>query len=301
MVPSGVRALWISLLAVVLTAGVARAGDRLVLVAPPPALTHAVADQLAPWQIDVIVDGEPIPTSDDAARVVAGRFHARAVAWIDGAQLVVFERRTGMARRPAAVPLDGARAAALALSLKTILRESGWSAPPPPPPPVTVGASIAAGVRLRGAGAEPRVTLGIDTRIAALHAGVGLRAGLGAGVPAREGSFSGTWVDRAVGLVVTVPGRLGAFDLGAGAGASVHLTQIHGVILTTGVDGRQEITNLGIDAEATALWRHAPVAIGLRAAATWVPWRQRYTVSDQVVFTVSHVEGELGVDVMFEF
>jgi hypothetical protein len=51
----------------------------------------------------------------------------------------------------------------------------------------------------------------------------------------------------------------------------------------------------------TALWQRRPIALGVRLAGTWVPWRQRYTVSDVAVFEVSHAEGEIGVVVIFAF
>jgi hypothetical protein len=120
-------------------------------------------------------------------------------------------------------------------------------------------------------------------------------------VSVHDDRFSGTWVDRAVGVAITVP-HLGAqLALEAGGGVSMHFTSIHGVLLATGGDGRASAINLGVDGEASALWRRPPIAIGARLSATWVPWRQTYSVSDTEVFAVSHVEAELGVIVRFNF
>jgi hypothetical protein len=126
-----------------------------------------------------------------------------------------------------------------------------------------------------------------------------VRGSLGGGVPAHAGSFSGTWNDRALGAVGSY-GWLGdAFEVHAGGGVSLHATSIHGVLLGDGSAAQDSAWNLGFDAEASAMWRRAPIAIGVRAVTTWVPWRQVYTVTDQPVLSVSHAEAELGLFVIF--
>ena len=290
-------------LAVLAIASAAHAGaaDRLVLIAPPAPLDRAVHAQLAPYAIDVVDAPDAAPGDPVAARAIAVRYQARAVAWIEGDALVVLDLVDGsIARRPAPVPLDDAGAASLALTLKTVLR-SRWeledrAAAAPPPPGLEL--AVVAGLRAHGGAAEPRVTLGADLPIAG-GAWIGVRGSLGGGVPVHTDPFSGTWNERALGAIGSYAWTIDPIDGRVGGGASAHATAIHGVLLPGGSAAEASAWNLGFDAEASALWRRPPIAIGVRAAATWVPWRQRYTATDQAVLEVSHVEAELGLVVIF--
>jgi hypothetical protein len=285
--------------ALVLAAGNAFA-DRVLLIAPPPTLARAAHDQLAPYHIDVVVADKSMPTGGDVARALAGAYQARAVAWVDGGRLVVFDAVDGSTvERAAPAPLDDAGAAALALTLKTVLRErfAAEDAVEPPGPSIDFG--IAAGLRMHGGAAEPRVGLGADWRPGAAPIVVGLRGSLGGGVPAHADRFSGTWNDRAFGAVALYPWISEPFEVRAGAGASLMWTSIHGVLLSDGSAAQDSELDFGLDAEASAVWRRPPIALGLRAVTTWVPSRQRYTVADQSVFEVSPVEAELDLLVIF--
>jgi hypothetical protein len=285
--------------AAVLAAGPAYA-DRVVLIAPPAALARAAHDQLAPYHIDVVVADAAPPSGADGARAIAGRYGARAVAWVQGGALVVFDAVDGeTAERPAPAPLDDASAAALALTLKTVLRERWSIEDAATPAPVVIDLAVTAGLRMHGGAAEPRVGLGVDYRLDDWPILVGLRGGLGGGVPAHADTFSGTWNDRTLGAIALYPWISGPFEVRTGGGASLKWTAIHGVLLPSGGAAEDSTLALGLDGEVDALWRRPPIAIGLRAATTWVPWRQVYTVADQPVFEMSHVEGELDLLVIF--
>jgi len=276
----------------------AQPADRLVLLDPPHALEKAAHDQLGPYRIDVVI----AKADGSDASSIAGHYHARAVAWLDGGALVVYDAGDGaIATRPAPTPLDDANAAGLALTLKTVLRthwdEEDAVASAMKPPPLEVG--IVAGLRLHGSTAEPRITLVADAPVGPFVLGV--RGSLGDGAPVHQDAFTGTWNDRALGAVALWPWTAGEIAFRAGAGASLHFTDIHGVLLPAGDAADGDAVNFGFDAEASALWRRPPIAFGARAATTWVPWRQRYTVTDVAVFEVSHVEAEIGVVVIFAF
>jgi hypothetical protein len=286
--------------AAIVLAAVPAFADRVVLIAPPAPLARAAKDQLAPYRIDVVVADGSAPVGADAARAIAGGYQARAVAWVRGDALVVFDAVDGeTVERPAPVPLDDAGAAALALTLKTVLRERFAIEDAVVPEGPSFDLAVTAGLRMHGGAFEPRVGLGADWRPSAAPFALGVRGSLGGGVSVHADAFSGTWNDRSVGAVALYPWISDPFEVRVGAGASLKWTAIHGVLLPGGGAAQDSALDVGFDAEASALWRRPPIAIGLRGVTTWVPWRQVYTVTDQAVFGVSHVEGELDLLVIF--
>jgi hypothetical protein len=105
------------------------ARQRVVLADPDPELRHAMEQALAPWQLQVVVDGPP-PSDAAAAEQQADADTARFVVWRDGDLLVVYDRELGQTERRASRSgvLDPPTAAAAALTIKTMMR-----LPPPPP------------------------------------------------------------------------------------------------------------------------------------------------------------------------
>ncbi|HEX7840230.1 MAG TPA: hypothetical protein VF469_22285, partial [Kofleriaceae bacterium] len=73
---------------------------RVVLADPDPELRHAMEQALAPWRLDVVIEGPP-PTDDGAARERADADTARFVVWRDGGELVVYDRELGSLERRA--------------------------------------------------------------------------------------------------------------------------------------------------------------------------------------------------------
>ena len=122
---------------------------RVVVIDVDPRVADALVVALSPWSLTVVPTPGPSPAPDfDAAsaraRTLASEQHAGAVVWIAAprapdteATLWVYDAQTlQLAVRPltVAAPFDDAGAAAVALSVKTILRASPLAAPEPQRP-----------------------------------------------------------------------------------------------------------------------------------------------------------------------
>ncbi len=135
------------ILAGLLFSSAAHAGEgRVVAIDLEPRVADALVVALSPWSLAVVRTPGPSPAADiDAAstraRAVAAEQHAGAVVWItpprkpsEHSSLWVYEAQTmALAVRPLTVsaPFDDAGAAAVALSVKTILRASPLVGPEP--------------------------------------------------------------------------------------------------------------------------------------------------------------------------
>jgi hypothetical protein len=252
-------------IAVVLFTSRAHAHEgRVVVIDVDPRVAEALVVALSPWSLTVVQTLGPTPGADvDAAsaraRAIASDLHAGAVVWIvlprqeAPATLWVYDAETlQLAVRPLTVwaPFDDAGAAAVALSVKTVLRASPLLAPepapaperpPPPPAPATVVVATPpppappqrawrletiVGVRAptgTSAEVEARAALGASVWPAAFggHGGAGLEIQVGPGVSVgtpvfrgelREASFEATARLRAQA------GRWFAFEAEGGPG-----------------------------------------------------------------------------------
>jgi hypothetical protein len=133
-----VCAFGVAALLVALDAEALAAARRIVLIDAPPELARSVDVALYPWDI-AVVEVEATPpdgTSPDAAasaRSIAAREHADAVAWIergeDAPTLWFFDDSDGSLRShplPPSPQDDPAELAAVALTLKTLVRAAPW-------------------------------------------------------------------------------------------------------------------------------------------------------------------------------
>jgi hypothetical protein len=300
----------LALIAIVGWASVARADDRVAVIAPPAGVEDAIRAQLAPWAIAVVVAPAPAPVDDDAARALAAALEVQALVWFADDSVAILDVRHGdVVRRARGAVIDEATAAAIALTVKTVVRGPTVAPPPPPPPPPLTlpmrvrppawRATIVGTLRWHVEGLEPRLALAFARRLGPVA--VVARGSLGTGVTARTLDFAGTWRDRTFGAAIAVPRAVGAVEITAAAGASLHLTGIRGVVFPRGAAAASAAAQLGLDAELGATWRRGPLAIGAQLGATWLPWRRRYTVAGQPVFTVGHGEVEAGLSVGFGF
>jgi hypothetical protein len=114
----------------------AHASPKVVVLSGNPTLDRALRMSLGPWRMRLEVvsarsPGSSMPISAMRARVLAQELSADALVWIsdtsEGAALWVHDARTGnvTARSTPSPPFDIPTAAALALSVKTVLRASG--------------------------------------------------------------------------------------------------------------------------------------------------------------------------------
>jgi hypothetical protein len=262
------------------------ARQRVVLADTDPELRHAMEQALAPWHLEIVIDGAA-PRDAASAQERADADTARFVVWRDGEQLVVFDRELGTLERRAsrAGPLDPVAAAAAALTIKTSMRL------PPPPDAVPNAASVAApdAAPVAGTAAEAarsvRIEVGVATRLARsdvtelsarLEAGVAVRpwraqgwrfgiagdAGTATGVS--RASFKGTWQDWAVlGLVSW--GHAGAsWELEPQLGLGVRFSTLDG---REGNAARAETDSLLTARGGMAVrWRTGRWAVGAQAA-----------------------------------
>jgi hypothetical protein len=233
------------------------AAHRVVLVRPGPALEGAARTALEPWAIEIaVVDGPSpgatAPRANETARELALAHAAGAVVWVSQSEQAYavwvydFETDQVVSRRLAGPPpFDAPAAAAVALSVKTLLRHSA-AAPeserygaelPPTAARATAGAP---------SGAVPPVAASVDLRKADVHSSDGstdrrsaaalswldlqLDATLGFGLARSRGSVE----PRFGGMIVWWPqvGSFGVSMRGAlGTGVSLDATRVDGLLL----------------------------------------------------------------------
>ncbi len=266
----------LTIAAVLVTSAAEAREGRVVAIDVGPRVADALVVALSPWSLTVVQAPGPSPTLDfDAAsaraRAVAAEQHAGAVVWIGPprppdlqATLWVYDAETlELAVRPltALEPFDDAGAAAVALSVKTVLRASPLAAPepapeaPPPTPPsplsprlsvleapsaarsspppawrveTTVGVRAPTGTSLA---IEPRAMLGASVWPGALggHGGFGLGIQAGPGVSVATQTFQGELREgslEATARLRTTGGPWFAFELAGGPG--LFLTSLDG-------------------------------------------------------------------------
>jgi hypothetical protein len=257
-------------------AGAAPGGRaRVVLADPDPELRHAMEHALAPWRLEVVIDGAP---PDDAATAEqrAAADTARFVVWRERDQLVVYDRELGSTERRGsrAGALDPRTAAAAALSIKTMMRL--------PPPPEAAAASIEAEAAPTGptpaasrtlrvqAALAARLTFGDATDAMPRISGtaqirpwpttgwwLGVTADGGGAIAIDRAGFKGTWGDWAVRSVVSWSLERGAWQVEPHA-----LLGVRGSVL---------------DGTETAAARHESTIVptvggGLAARWRWAGW-----------------------------
>jgi hypothetical protein len=258
-----------------LAAPAARA--RVVLADADPELRHAMEQALAPWHLEIVIDGAA-PGDAEAAQQRADADTARFVVWREAEQLVVFDRELGTLERrdSRAGALDPVAAAAAALTIKTSMRlpPPPDAAPTPGPPEAVTAPGLAvrieAGLATRLARSDVtevsvRVEGGVAIRPwAARGWGFGLAAEAGTATSVSRASFKGTWQDWAVlGLVSWRYPRAG-WEIEPQVGLGVRLSTLDGREANA---ARTETDSLltargGLDVR----WRTGRWAVGAHAA-----------------------------------
>lgn len=307
-----------AILALFIAANVApdAARARVVLLGPEPTLARALTTALAPWNIELVAQSRATDDSATEARAVAAAKPGTAVVWLSpstaGTTLFVYDGiNDQLVTRPfgATTTLDEPLAAAVALSVKTMLRftpvapeAERFGSPPEPAiatafPPRPVGGSGAlprfwgeafAGTRLAGASRdhlEPTVGFGLSfwPRAAQGRLGAAMELRLGAGRTIDAAGFSGRFTDTVVSAALR--GRLGSARWSAqpSAGGSVHISTLQG---STPVEGpvRRARVNPSLDAGLRIAFHPTSegaleigVAIGARATLR----EQRYLLAGE--------------------
>jgi hypothetical protein len=237
-------------------AGNARAApghDRVVLADPDPELLRAIMSTLAPWRLEVLVDGSP-PADEDEADARADQLNARFVVWRREGELVVFDRdRRSTEQRDTAVgALDPVDAAAAALTVKTLMR-----LPPPPEdlPPVAPDRPLR--VELRGQAAlATRIAHGSTTEVGGrlvaavlvrplppLAGRIGVAIDLGSSARVERAGFKGTWTDWAVLALASWTIARAPWEIEPQLGAGVARSSLEGTQMSA---GRHDLATLGL-------------------------------------------------------
>jgi len=243
------------------------ARHRVVLADPDPELRHAMEQALAPWHLEIVIEGPP-PADLAMAQERADADTARFVVWRRGDELVVYDRELGFTEQRTSQPgvLDPPAAAAAALTIKTMMR-----LPPPPPSPTETPASpegpAASSFKVRiQAGVATRIAHGSETYVTArfggaaeirLWAGSGWRFGVagdgGTAASVEHASFKGTWSEWAVLGLVSWTYTRDAWEFEPHAGGGIRSSRLDGTEMS------------GLRSESATL----PTARG----GLWVRWR----------------------------
>lgn len=265
--------------------GAPRAQQRVVLADPDPELRHAMEQALAPYLLQVVIEG---PAPIDAA-IAAQRAHAdtaRFVVWRDGDQLVVYDRELGSTERRAsqAGMLDPPTAAAAALTIKTMMR-----LPPPPdesaPPPAVAASGVELRLQTHIAG---RITRSNDTYVSARFGGAvairpwpdaawrfGVAADTGSASTVNDASFKGTWSEWSALGIVSWTFTHGAWELEPHVGFGVRRSTLDGTEMNT---PRSDAATLATARTGVwARWRIARFTIGATLAADAIFGTPTYT------------------------
>lgn len=286
--------------------GAPYAHQRVVLADPDPELRHAMEQALAPYHLQVVIEG-PAPTDPVLAAQRADADTARFVVWRDGAMLVVYDRELGSTERRAsqAGVLDPPTAAAAALTIKTMMR-----LPPPPPPdePAPPTAAAGSGVELRiQAQLVSRIAHNGDADVSTRVGGAlairpwseagwrfGIAADLGSVTSVDQASFKGTWSEWAALGFVSWTLAHGAWELEPYVGFGVRRSTLDGAEMKT---PRTETATLSTArAGMWARWRLARFTVGATLAADRIFGTSPYkkTTGQAEIFQIPDSGIELG-------
>lgn len=312
----------IALFLLSLVDGTAHAAKRrLALIAPDAELHHQVDIALAAWGIEVTTSdamppGAALPHAQLRAEALAAELNADAIAWVapagDGAVLLMFDVTTShVASRVLGVhpPFDEATSAAVALSLKTLLRSSAiapererFGARPAPrkpeEPPVWRIDAMTAFRAMRGESAELRAGVGtaVFPRAIGDVLGVGAAVSFGPGAHASTSSFSGMLSD--VALSADVRARLpfgGRLTLEPSIGPTLHIFSLDGTALRLSEPVHANRTDPSVDAALTLGVSLGNISLGARVAGGYFLRYQRYFVGDSTALSLSPVFVEAGL------
>lgn len=281
--------------------------SRVVLADPDPELRHAMEQALAPYHLEVVIEGTA-PSDASLAQERADADTARFVVWRDGPQLVVYDRELGTSERRDSQPgvLDPPTAAAAALTIKTMMR-----LPPPPPPeaPAPAPSPEAPGVGFRlQAGVVSRIARSDETVTTARFGGavtvqplgwldlrIGIAADAGSAVDIDRASFKGTFSDWAVLGVVGWTFTSGHVEIEPHVGLGVRRGTLDGTE-QPGTPRSEVATLTTARGGVWARLRYARFAVGVSLSADEVFSTPTYTKTGTpaVVFQVPGTGVEIG-------
>jgi hypothetical protein len=312
----------VSGLALLATPRVGHAAERRIAVLRADAeLNRAIALSLSPWGVDTLNSDAALPESSlpqalRQAVKLAGQLRVDAVVWVstsdDGSLLWVYDARTDKITTRVledAPPFESSRAAAIALSVKTVLRASvvappleRFGASPPPALPLRKAERVAleTGVDARFVAAgkvEPRLSLGgMLWLMPGRWLGIGLAFSEGPGVRVDTPTYRGGYSERSLGSSLQArwlngPRLRAATPVGVSARAAV----LEGNLSEDASHSEVRRWNWSLDAGTrldVKLGGGAYVGVGVQAS--YLVAYQRYLVRGTPVFSVWPVAVALG-------
>ncbi|WP_428264554.1 hypothetical protein [Haliangium sp.] len=294
--------------------GVAAEEKRVAVVGMAPSLVIAVSSTLEPWQIEVVAPLLAVPTGSFAAmtrrgRAIADGNQAAATIWIapadSGATLLVYDRDEDKIIALPLVsppPFDGPTTAAVALSVKTLLRHSGLvppePGPTPPQQPHRLLVDLLTVVHVRpGVAASTELRFGVAARwildLARRHLAVAARVHTGTGIDVQAPGFVGRYTDTSVGLAAEGRLALGRrVAVGLAAGSTLHVTELSGRLDR---DISERRLNPAIDLALRfelRLWR---LELGLWGQGSYLTRRQEYMAGADTLLDLPALEAGAGI------
>jgi hypothetical protein len=282
---------------------------RVAVLEPDGELLRAVALALAPWGLETVRSDTALPVASQPEAVqmasrVAEQLDVQALVWITRAQsgsaLWVFDASAGdvtvrmLAETP---PFDSAAAAAVALSVKTVLRTSSVAPPEerlgstPEPPDVRRSAALEAGA---GYGWVARDALDLRLKFAgvawltsAQNLGVSFAVASGPGLPIDNPDFRGRYRELTASgearlRLVRIPG----FTANIALGAAVHWAALEGTLARDAREVDVDRVNASLElATAINVDVAGPVYLGACARGGYFPRYRRYLVAGTPVFS----------------
>jgi hypothetical protein len=296
---------------------------RIVVLQPDDELFRAISLSLSPWDVETTrsaatirgvaaVDVSPQASQPEAVRGasrLARELGVEAVVWISSAErgslLWVFDARSGdvtirmLAETP---PFDSAQAAAVALSVKTLLRSSTVAPPaerfgaqPPAASEVAPPADGVLALELGGGGtwlASRHAALAIDLTavawvLSARRLGVSLSVASGPGFRIEAGRYRGDYRELVVGgsaryRVLHEPRVSASVSLGG----ALHFTTLEGTLVDRSVESKVSRVNPSLDLEVSAsVYLTRAIYLGASAGGAYFPAYRRYLVQGEPVFS----------------
>jgi hypothetical protein len=301
------------------------ADRRIALVQGDAELQRSVSLALSPWGVETVPTNRPTPGSslpDGAQRAaeLARQLDVDAVVWVSvsgqGAVLWVYEARNDETTTRVLVetpPFESSAAAAIALSVKTVLRATTVA-----PESERFGATPAQSLRkaervaietgadvhvLAARSVDPRITIGtVVWFVPPTRLGAALTLAAGPGVRMENDSYSGRYREIALGW--SLRWRFANTDWVAAElllGSTAHFTALDGAARAGGPPVDIHRFNASVDGGALVeLKPTAGVYLGISAQAGYLLAYQRYLVEGNPVFALSPIGavfgGHFGVD-----
>jgi hypothetical protein len=311
-------------LVVLLAAGGAAAeAQRIVVLQPDDELFRAISLSLSPWNVestrsDALPPHASQPEAVERASQLARELRVQAVVWTSraerGSVLWVFDARGGgittrmLAETP---PFDSAAAAAVALSVKTMLRSSVVAPPaerfgarPAAPPPEALPSERALALELgAGAGWIADRGAGLALDLAALawlnrtrRLGVSVEFVFGPSLPIENESYRGSYrelVTRAKASWRWIHGPRVSAQLSLGG--ALHWGKLEGTLVVSSSERSVRRMNPSLDAGTSLnLYVSSATYLGASLGVGYVPAQQRYLVEGRPIFTSSPLSLGLG-------